>query len=221
MISRFRVPNFRGIAGSSLAALLSTLLTSVSNFVLSAFLVRSLGYAGFGSYSVHFILALFGTSLIITLVTVPGVSIAVAGGECLRDKTLAGTSFLAVFAMVPVAVALMAVATSGFGGLEVVPTLVFFVAQAAAEHLRRLNFASGRLSAALFFDLYRLGVIWVTVLVLAALRPDTSAGTYLIAVGAAGMLAIMTVIPLRKITPFPTDEYPELTRRIFRSGSWL
>ena len=212
-----------GAIGPNLSIIGNQLFNSAANFLVTMVLVRLLGLAEFGNFTVYYVAALSIAAVIVALTVQPAVSIAASKGIEER-RLLLGTAAVMVLAVTGGLAALLMVvyATGSTGDLLVLPFAAMLSAHTANELYRRLALFAGAIRFVWLLDVFRFAGL-ALVLAWTAGEPGlhlASSAMLQISAAYAVALGFVTLLFAPKIGSLPFLSAHQ-ARRIISAGRWL
>lgn len=222
-VRRWSVRALAVMIGPNLSIVSNQLFNSAANFLVTMVLVRLLGLAEFGNFTVYYVVALSISAVIVALTVQPAVSIAASMGEEERRQLLGTAAVLVLAVTGGVAVLLIVVNGTGMTGeLLVLPFGAMLTAHTANELYRRLALFAGAIRLVWLLDVLRfvgLGLI----LTWGAGQSGSRLASFTmlqITVAYAVALALVTLVFLPRIGSL-TSWSAHQARRIISAGRWL
>ena len=211
------------MTGPNLSIVSNQLFNSAANFLVTMVLVRLLGLAEFGNFTVYYVVALSISAVIVALTVQPAVSIAASMGEDERRQLLGTAAVLVLAATGGAALLLIVVHWIGITGeLLVLPFAAMLSVLTANELYRRLALFAGAVRIVWVLDVLRfvgLGLI----LAWGAGEPGSRFATFTmlqITVAYVVALGIVTPLFLPRIGSLHSLSLHQ-ARRIISAGRWL
>lgn len=211
------------MTGPNLSIVSNQLFNSAANFLVTMALVRLLGLAEFGNFTVYYVVALSVSAVIVALTVQPAVSIAASMAEDERRQLLGTAAVLMLAATGGAALLLIVVHWIGITGeLLVLPFAAMLCVLTANELYRRLALFAGAVRFVWVLDVLRFVALGL-ILAWGAGEPGSRFATFTmlqITVAYAVALGIVTPLFLPRIGSLNSLSLHQ-ARRIISAGRWL
>lgn len=212
--------------GPNLLIVANQLFNSAANFAVTIALVRILGLAEFGHFSVYYVSILSVTAVIVGMFVHPSVSIAASASSEVKHELLSSGATLYLAAVV--ALALIAAGAGSLASLlgyplPVWPAVALFTVIATNELARRLLLFTAAVRTAWLYDVVRFAGIACSLYFASGQAATGGAATAMSIVATAYAVALvaLAVVLAPKRGMYSLDNFTSQAARIFRSGRWL
>ncbi|WP_299638383.1 polysaccharide biosynthesis C-terminal domain-containing protein [Devosia sp.] len=218
---------FAAIA-ATLPVILNQVFNSACNFVLTIALVRLLGLAEFGHFTIYFIVAQSAVAFLAAALVMPAVSIAASeNGESRRGLLSTAGALVGLGLLVGIGVIglvqLGLTATDNTHRLLLLPFAALFATMVLNDFARRLLLFNRELTVVWVFDVLRFGALGSMLFWLGnfAGPQAVSSAMLVLAIAYAIALAGLAVVSLPTLSAITLAGFSHWARRIARTGKWL
>ena len=202
--------------------------SSLLNLIITWFLVRQLGVAGFGYYAVYFLVAVNVSTVALALIVQPLNSLTGQLTEKRRDQFIqsAHLGLISMFGVIFVASLFVSVGALLFGGiwLHIAVTMIYSAAMTLGEYHRRILFLRRTPTLVLVYDAIRSALLPVALLLTIRVPSAANAAGFTVAIALTYLLPLCLLrgVPGR-IANLYGNRARSLAqlRRLVRSGRWL
>jgi O-antigen/teichoic acid export membrane protein len=209
-------------AAPSLPIVLNQFFNSAANFVVTVLLLRLLGLAEFGNYTLYYVVALSTIAVLASLITSPAVSIAATLDAEHRREVLTAAGALVIGGVTGIVALLFCAELLGVDiGLHLIPFAALLAAIALSEQARRFLLFSRKLVLAWAFDLFRFGLLIGMLVFAMGSEHNAQSAMLMIATAFALPLAALTVFLITRHHILSFADFLAHSRRVLATGRWL
>jgi hypothetical protein len=203
-------------------------LNSLSNLLITWFLIRSIGVVGFGYYSTYFIVAVNGAAVAGAFIVSPLNSVASKLSERRQAEFIEAATFgqylVTLGALAVTAVGMAGAYLAGFDSGHVLAVGALTTAMNGGEFWRRIRFFRKEVTAVLAFDLTRYVLLALALAGLPKVMPGPGALAFALAIAATYPTTILLFTVLGATggpIPVSLGRNRAHLRRMIRTGRWL